>query len=59
MGRNYAVEQIVFFGSRIRGDHKPVSNIDRAVFLLSESNCIGRMSSDLEDRNSLLEPMIY
>ena len=39
IGRTYAVEQIVLFGSRARGDHKPVSDIDLAIFLLPESNC--------------------
>ncbi|MDR3600383.1 MAG: nucleotidyltransferase domain-containing protein [Desulfosporosinus sp.] len=55
IGRNYAVEQIVLFGSRARGDHKPVSDIDLAVFLLPKSNCIGRLASDIEDLNTLLK----
>lgn len=54
IGRNYAVKQIVLFGSRARGDHKPVSDIDLAIFL-SESNCIGQLASDLEDLNTLLK----
>lgn len=54
IGRNYAVEQIVLFGSRARGDHKPVSDIDLAVFL-SESDCTGRLTSDIEDLNTLLK----
>ena len=55
IGRNYAVEQIVLFGSRARGDHKPVSDIDLAVFLLPESNCSGRLTSDIEDLNTLFK----
>lgn len=55
IGRSYAVEQIVLFGSRARGDHKPVSDIDLAVFLLPESNCKGQLSSDIEDLNTLLK----
>ena len=55
IGRNYAVEQIVLFGSRARGDHKPVSDIDLAIFLLPESNCKGQLTSDIEDLNTLLK----
>jgi predicted nucleotidyltransferase len=55
IGRNYPIEQIVLFGSRARGDHKPVSDIDLAVLLLPESNCTGRLTSDLEDLNTLFK----
>lgn len=55
IGRNYAIEQIVLFGSRARGDHKPVSDIDLAVFLLPECNCTGRLTSDIEDLNTLFK----
>jgi len=55
IGRNYAIEQIVLFGSRARGDHKPTSDIDLAVFLMPEFNSRGRMISDFDDLNTLLK----
>lgn len=55
IGQNYAVDQIFLFGSRARGDHRPVSDIDLAVFLLPESNCTGRLTSDIEDLNTLFK----
>jgi len=55
IGRNYAIEQIVLFGSRARGDHKPASDIDLAVFLMPEFNSKGRMTSDVDDLNTLLK----
>jgi predicted nucleotidyltransferase len=54
IGQSYAVEQIVLFGSRARGDHKATSDIDLAVFL-SEFNSRGRIMSDLDDLNTLLK----
>ncbi|HWQ43291.1 MAG TPA: nucleotidyltransferase domain-containing protein [Desulfosporosinus sp.] len=51
--RNYAIEQIVFFGSRARGDHKPASDIDLAVFPMPGFNNRGRMTSDVDDLNTL------
>ncbi|TGE31862.1 nucleotidyltransferase domain-containing protein [Desulfosporosinus sp. Sb-LF] len=55
IGQNYAIEQIVLFGSRARGDHKPTSDIDLAVFLLPEFDSRGHMSSDFDDLNTLLK----
>lgn len=55
IGQNYAIERIVLFGSRARGDHKPASDIDLAVFLLPEFNNKGRMTSDFDDLNTLLK----
>ncbi len=55
IGQNYAIEQIVLFGSRARGDHRPASDIDLAVFLLPEFNSRGRMTSDFDDLNTLLK----
>ncbi|TGE39773.1 nucleotidyltransferase domain-containing protein [Desulfosporosinus fructosivorans] len=54
IGQKYAVERIVLFGSRARGDHKPVSDIDLAVFLLPEFESKGRMASEFDDLNTLL-----
>jgi len=55
IGQNYALERIVLFGSRARGDHKPVSDIDLAVFPLPEFNNRGRLSSELDDLETLLK----
>ena len=55
IGQNYAIEQITLFGSRARGDHKPASDIDLAVFLLPEFKSRGRMTSDFDDLNTLLK----
>jgi len=54
IGQNYAIEQIVLFGSRARGDHRPTSDIDLAVFLLPEFKSRGHMTSDFDDLNTLL-----
>lgn len=55
IGQNYAIERIVLFGSRARGDHKPASDIDLAVFLLPEFKNRGRMTSDFDDLNTFLK----
>ncbi|MDP4160763.1 MAG: nucleotidyltransferase domain-containing protein [Bacillota bacterium] len=55
IGRSYAIEKIVLFGSRARGDHKPASDIDLAIFLLPEFNCRGRVTSNFDDLDTLLK----
>lgn len=55
IGQKYAIEQIVLFGSRARGDHKPASDIDLAVFPLPEFNNRGRLTSDFDDLETLLK----
>ena len=55
IGRNYSIEKIVLFGSRARGDYKPTSDIDLAVFLMPEFKNRGRMTSDIDDLNTLLK----
>lgn len=55
IGQNYAIEQIVLFGSRARGDHTPASDIDLAVFLLPEFNNRGHLTCDFDDLNTLLK----
>jgi len=55
IGRTYAIEKIVLFGSRARGNHKPTSDIDLAIFLLPEFNSKGRLNSDFDDLNTLLK----
>ena len=55
IGQNYAIERIVLFGSRARGDNKPASDIDLAVFLLPWFKNRGRMTSDFNDLYTLLK----
>ena len=55
IGQNYAIAQIVLFGSRARGDHKPASDIDLAVYILPEFVDRGRVTSDFDDLNTLLK----
>lgn len=55
IGRHYAIRQIVLFGSRARGDHTPVSDVDLAVFPLTEFANRGRLASDFDDLETLLK----
>ena len=55
IGQNHAVEKIVLFGSRAKGDYKSVSDIDLAIFLSPESNCQGYLASELVDLDTLLK----
>ena len=55
IGQNYGIERIVLFGSRARGDHKPGSDIDLAVFLMSDFNGRGHLTSDFDELNMLLK----
>ena len=47
--------KIILFGSRARGDHKPTSDIDLAVFPLPEFKNKGSFSSDIDDMETLLK----
>lgn len=55
IGQEYAIERIILFGSRARGDNKPKSDIDLAVFPLPDFSNRGRLSSDFEDMDTLLK----
>jgi len=55
IGQNYAIEQIVLFGSRARGDNKLISDIDLAVFPMPEFDKRGSLTSDLDDIETLLK----
>lgn len=55
IGQNYAIRQIVLFGSRARGDHKITSDVDLAVFPLTEFANRGRLTSDFDDIETLLK----
>ena len=53
IGRDLAVERVVLFGSRARGDNHERSDIDLAVFGLSPE-LAGRFRQALEDLPTLL-----
>ena len=55
IGQSYDIDRIILFGSRARGDHKPASDIDLAVFPLPEFKSRGHVTSDFEDLNTLLK----
>lgn len=55
IGENYAIEKIVLFGSRARGDNRTVSDIDLAIFPLPEFNMRGHLASDIDDLRTLLK----
>ena len=55
VGQNYAIEKIILFGSRARGDYKLTSDIDLAVFILPEFINRGGMISDISDIETLLK----
>lgn len=55
IGQEYDIEQILLFGSRARGNNKPKSDIDLAVFPLPGFSNRGRLSSDLDDIDTLLK----
>jgi len=55
LGRKYAVEKIVLFGSRARGDNQRTSDIDLAVYPLPDFSSTGKLASDLDDLDTLLK----
>ncbi|MGI1660180.1 MAG: nucleotidyltransferase domain-containing protein [Desulfitobacterium sp.] len=55
IGQKYAIERIVLFGSRARGNHKPTSDVDLAVFPMPEFDKRGSLASELDDLNTLLK----
>lgn len=55
IGHKYAIEKIVLYGSRARGDNKAVSDIDLAVFPSTEFDRRGYLASELDDLETLLK----
>ena len=55
LGEKYAVKKIVLFGSRARGDHKPTSDIDLAIFTSREYDEKGSLASEIDDLDTLLK----
>lgn len=55
LGGKHAVEKIVLFGSRARGENRATSDIDLAVYPSPESTGEGKITSDLDDLDTLLK----
>lgn len=55
LGKKYEVEKIVLFGSRARGDNKPKSDIDLAIFTGNEFARKGNLYSEFDDLDTLLK----
>jgi len=55
LGKKYAVEKIVLFGSRARGDNRPTSDIDLAVYPSPNFTSEGIFASELDDLDTLLK----
>ncbi|WP_018214444.1 nucleotidyltransferase family protein [Desulfitobacterium hafniense] len=55
IGKKYAVERIILFGSRARGDNKRVSDIDLVIFPLPEFDKRGGLLSEFDDLRTLLK----
>lgn len=55
IAEKYDIEKIVLFGSRARGDNKPTSDIDLAIFTLPEFKNKGRFTSEIDDLDTLLK----
>ncbi|KLU61964.1 nucleotidyltransferase domain protein [Peptococcaceae bacterium CEB3] len=55
VGQTYDIERIVLFGSRARGDNKPTSDIDLAVYPSPGFALQGHLSRDLGDLRTLLK----
>lgn len=55
IGEKYKVERILLFGSRARGDYKPTSDIDLAVYPVAGFMRRGYFSSEIDDLETLLK----
>jgi len=55
LAQKYAIEKIILFGSRARGDNSEKSDIDIAVYPMPEFQNIGRFTSDIDELNTLLK----
>jgi predicted nucleotidyltransferase len=55
IGKKYAIKRIVLFGSRARGDNKPNSDIDLAVYPMAGFMGQGYFFSEIDDLATLLK----
>lgn len=55
IARRYAVEKVIIFGSRARGEFRPTSDIDLAFFPLPGFGEGGFLAADIDDLDTLLK----
>ncbi|MGI6227631.1 MAG: nucleotidyltransferase family protein [Peptococcales bacterium] len=55
LGRMYAVQKIVLLGSRAKGNNRPTSDIDLAVYPLPGFTGEGKLAANLDDLDTLLK----
>ncbi|MGE5528948.1 MAG: type VII toxin-antitoxin system MntA family adenylyltransferase antitoxin [Patescibacteria group bacterium] len=55
LARGYDVERVILFGSRARGDARPKSDIDLAVFAGPSFTQPGRLAAEVEELPTLLD----
>ncbi len=55
LGYRYDLEKIMLYGSRARGDSRPRSDIDLAVFPRKEFVREGRLAIEMDDLETLLK----
>ncbi|SHK03171.1 nucleotidyltransferase family protein [Paramaledivibacter caminithermalis] len=55
IARKYLIKKIILFGSRARGDNKPTSDIDIAVYTFPKFDNEGLFVSEIQDLNTLLK----
>ena len=51
----YNISKVILFGSRARGNNKPMSDIDLAVFPQADFEKWGSFSSEIDDLETLLK----
>ncbi|HHY77993.1 MAG TPA: nucleotidyltransferase domain-containing protein [Clostridiales bacterium] len=55
LGKKYAIQKIILFGSRARGDNSSRSDIDLAIYPSIGFSSKGSFASDIEDLDTLLK----
>lgn len=55
LARKHPISRVVLFGSRARGDNHVASDIDLAVFPLSDFSSRGLVSSEVDELATLLK----
>ena len=55
LGDKYLIDKIVLFGSRARGDNKPNSDVDLAIFTFPGFDYKGFLISDIDELNTLFK----
>ena len=55
IAQKYPISKVVIFGSRAKGNNKPASDIDLAVYTLPDFAHAGHFTSDIEEMQTLLK----